>query len=485
MKKNKSDRKELENKKEINAQSRHLMTVKHVRNVEQTVIKFVKEEELFNRGDFVVTALSGGPDSVFLLHILNKFKDLFGIRLSAFHLHHGIRGKSADEDLEFCKTYCKKLGVEFFFVKKNVKKIAEVRKISVEEAGRIVRYNELEKLVKKTGAQKIATGHIINDNTETVLLNLIKGGGLSALAGIPLKRGNIVRPILCISKATIKDYLTFNGIDSRFDESNDDTIYERNFIRKDVVPLIKNHLNPSLEDNIFRSSQILRKLNSFLLNYISLAVKDSLLIKEGNLTIKLDVLKNIDSSLYDFYFREVLNKLEVDFNYADVTSLTGLVEKRTGSKVSLSNGYTGLKGHNKLYITGAEKEKSSLPVVLRLNSKVEFENFIFSCSEVEVLPEKLKGGLVEYISGDKITGDFEIRFWKAGDKFKPLGMQNNKKVSDFLADVKIDPNVKPYISVVCNKSKIVWVAGLRISNDFKINPETKRIIKLWLSIKRK
>ncbi|MEO8399554.1 MAG: tRNA lysidine(34) synthetase TilS [Ignavibacteriaceae bacterium] len=210
-----------------------------MKKIEQKVLKFIDEKNLISKNDIVLVALSGGPDSVFLLYFLNKFKKRFQISIGVFHLNHKLRGKNSDDDLIFCKNLSDKMKIDFLSSAKNIKQFAKENKISIEEAGRKIRYEELHRIAEKNNYNKIATAHIADDNTETVLLNLIKGTGLKGISGIPIKRGNIIRPILILTKKEILEYLHYYEIDYRVDESNLSIDYERNFLRSEVIPLIK------------------------------------------------------------------------------------------------------------------------------------------------------------------------------------------------------------------------------------------------------
>ena len=199
-----------------------------MKKTEQKVLRFIDEKNLLEKDDRILVALSGGPDSVFLLHFLNKYSKKFKISLSALHINHGLRGKAALADEHFCKKLTKKSGIRFYSVKRDVKALARKLKISTEEAGRLIRYEEFEKFSAKEGFSKIATAHIADDNAETVLLNLIKGTGLNGISGIPFSRGKIIRPLLVLTKEEITQYLKFYKIDYRTDLTNLKSEYERN-----------------------------------------------------------------------------------------------------------------------------------------------------------------------------------------------------------------------------------------------------------------
>ncbi len=230
-----------------------------MKKTEQKVLRFIDEKNLIEKDDRILVALSGGPDSVFLLHFLNKYSKKFKISFAAIHINNRLRGKAASADENFCKELTKKLGVRFYSIKRNVKAFAKKLKVSTEEAGRLIRYEEFESLSAKESFTKIATAHIADDNAETVLLNLIKGTGLNGISGIPYSRGKIIRPLLVLTKEEIVQYLKFYKINYRTDLTNLQSDYERNFLRNEVVPLIKKRLNPSLENTLLKSSEVFQR----------------------------------------------------------------------------------------------------------------------------------------------------------------------------------------------------------------------------------
>jgi tRNA(Ile)-lysidine synthase len=205
-----------------------------------------------------LVAFSGGSDSVFLLEFLLKYKRRFKIDLAAFHLNHNLRGKEAKIDERFCKNLTAQKKIPFFSTSKNVKLFAKRNRMSLEEAGRELRYGELLKIAKTHNYKKIATAHNADDNTETVLLNLIKGTGIRGLSGIPERREEIIRPILVLTKKEILDYLHNKKIKYRTDSSNIKNDYQRNYLRNEVIPLIKDKLNPQFDSAVFRTSEIIR-----------------------------------------------------------------------------------------------------------------------------------------------------------------------------------------------------------------------------------
>ncbi len=206
--------------------------MKNQKTIEQDVFNFIKAHNLFTDYDKVLIGLSGGADSVFALHFLKKFSHKFKIEISALHVNHNLRGLESKRDENFCRSLCDNLGIKFFCSKVNVTEFAKKHKKSIEEAARDLRYTEFQKVAKANKLNLIVTSHNNDDNTETVLLNIVNGAGLNGISGIPIKRDNIVRPFLCLSKSSIINYLVNAKIHYVEDSSNSNLEYRRNFLRK-------------------------------------------------------------------------------------------------------------------------------------------------------------------------------------------------------------------------------------------------------------
>ena len=458
-----------------------------MKKTEQKVLKFVDENSLITKGDKIIVSFSGGSDSVFLLYFLKKFQNRFNISLAAFHLNHMLRGKDADLDESFCENMCGEFNIPFYSVRKNVKQFSMKCKISVEEAGREIRYAELRKLIKRTGFNKIATGHHINDNAETVLLNLFKGTGLKGISGIPAVRENIIRPILIASKEEIINYLKLENLKFRIDSSNEILDYERNFIRHKLLPLIKQNLNPSVESALFISSRSFRKIYSYLLKKTSNDLKELTPDKNG-LRIPLDKLKNFDDELLTFALKEVVaGNFSVNLTFNNINSLKNLIAKETGMKLKVSNDLIVYKERTDLVFFRNVDFPAQINVSeeLVIGGEKTFGDLTISVKPVEI--EKISPGknkTQEFISADNLfENKFTIRSWQEGDRFFPFGMKGSKKISDFLNEIKTESHSKKDQLLLLYGNKIVWVIGHRIDDRFKIKKDTKKVLELCIKIK--
>ena len=454
-----------------------------MKSVEQNIIKFIDRESLIARGDRVVIALSGGPDSIFLLHFFHKNLERFGIELSACHINHNLRGKESDTDELFCKNICDELGIKYFTASVDVKTLAKKNKMSIEEAARNLRYNELSRIAEENKLNKIATAHNKNDNAETVLLNLFKGTGLSGLSGIPIKRDNIIRPLLCLNKTEIMAYLKENEIEYRIDKSNLQNDFKRNFIRNELVPQIAKEINPSLNEALFNSSQIFRNSDVVLKKHIKTISGKYFSQTAISLKVDLKLIDDLGIEILGEALKFNLEKLfNFSFTYDDLLKLRDLSENQTGKKVILNKNIEAYKERGSIIFVRSELSEEKSESILKVGHQVSFAGQTIGIDEVDnfsitdINNEKSS----EYICGDDLEEEFVIRRWKNGDKFKPLGMNNFKKVSDFLNEQHVPANQKKKQLLLINRNNIVWVIGLRIDNRIKYSDKCRRVYKIWM-----
>lgn len=257
--------------------------------LESKVLDTIKKYNLIKENDKIVVGVSGGPDSITLLNILNKLSKNMNFEICVAHINHMIR-KEADEETEYVKDFCKKINVQCFVKKADVLNIADTNKEGTEETGRKVRYDFFEEIRKKTNSNKIATAHNSNDNAETVLMNIIRGSGSSGLKGIEPIRGNIIRPLIECNREEIEAYCDDNNLEPKFDKSNKENIYTRNKIRNLLIPYLKDKFNPNIIEAINRLSILSKEENEYLESVVQVEFEKILLDKKENEVI-LDLKK--------------------------------------------------------------------------------------------------------------------------------------------------------------------------------------------------
>ena len=228
------------------------------------ILKTIKKYNLIENGDSIVIGVSGGPDSICLLHVLNDLKNELNFKIYVAHINHMIR-KEADEETEYVKSFCKNIGVECFVKRIDVIKISKELKMGTEEAGRKIRYDFFEEVLKNTNSNKIATAHNNNDKVETIIMNILRGSGIAGLKGLdPIRENKFIKPLIEISREEIEAYCEENRLAPRIDKSNNENIYTRNKVRNSVIPYIKKEFNPNILKTINRLSEVATEENEYL-----------------------------------------------------------------------------------------------------------------------------------------------------------------------------------------------------------------------------
>ncbi len=236
--------------------------------LENKILETIKKNNMIKSGEKIIVAVSGGPDSICLLNILNNIKDKLNIKIVVAHVNHSLRAE-ADEETEYVKEFCEKLNIECFIKKINILEIAENYKVGTEEAGRRERYNFFDEVFLKIKADKIATAHNLNDNVETVLMNIIRGTGLYGLKGIEEVRNNkYIRPLIEISRQEIEEYCVKNTLNPKYDKTNNENIYTRNKIRNILIPFLQKEFNPNIIKSINKLSILAKQDNDYFNNII-------------------------------------------------------------------------------------------------------------------------------------------------------------------------------------------------------------------------
>ncbi len=452
------------------------------KTVEQKVINFIKSQKLIEPQDNILIALSGGADSVFLLTFLSKFKNLFKISVSAAHINHSLRGHEANLDQEFSRNICKKMGIPFFTRRVYVKSFAKKNGLSIEEAARNLRYASLKKIAKKNDINKIATAHNIDDNAETVLFNLARGSGISGMAGIPYKRENIIRPVLILSKSEITEYLQNRKIPFSVDSTNFDDSFSRNFIRNQIIPSLRENINSSFSESVFKFSDIFKNYSRMISSLLQNAEKEFTRFENDTLTIDLTITEHYTDVLISEILKNLLQKyFSVEFNFKDSLKLNALLANQTGKRILFKNNLTAVRERNSIVLFVKKTNSGTIEHQFSLNESVETKIGVLRITKLRNKNNNYTfNQFSEIISADNLEDIFILRSWKNGDKFIPLGMKNFKKVSDFLTEQKVPSNKKKEQLVLINGNKIIWVVGHRIDNRFRILKNSKKIFRLWI-----
>lgn len=438
--------------------------------------KTIKENQLLTTGDKVVVGFSGGPDSLTLLHALNAIKDEWPISLVAVHINHMLRGEFADADEQFCQSFCAQNHIPCYTFKVDVSSLSQINNISFEEAGRIVRYEKFEEVRHIEQATKIAVAQNKNDVTETFLMNLLRGSGIDGLASIEYMRDQqIIRPLLDVDRQSIESYCLENGLEPRRDHTNDENDYLRNRIRNELIPHLSTHYNPSFQDAIQRTVQIMKEEKAFWSDYQKELFQTYCRQTQVGIQLDYDKMKTKSKAEQRQLIRHCIEILRGDLKNISFDIIEQIMLlNRSGAYCQLDSRHRVIRTYGALIFQEYPSTDSSNACTMmgdpcdeRIYTKVipieERNRYQYSATCVA-------------IDADCILGNLEVRYRRQGDAFVPLGMKGNKKIKAFFIDEKI-PNVeRDKIPLVCDEEKIIWVKDMRISEQCKITEKTKNIM---------
>ena len=420
------------------------------------VERYIKKYNLLNSNDLHIVALSGGADSVALLLLLKEH----GFNVHAAHCNFHLRGDESDRDEAFCVELCQRLGVELHRAHFDTREYAELHKVSIEMAARELRYKWFEQLRQDIGAAGICVAHHRDDSVETVLLNLVRGTGLRGLTGIQPRNGNILRPLLCVSRAEIEAFLAKKRQKYVTDSTNWEADVQRNVVRLAVLPLLK-RLNPAVAENIQRTAENLAEAQQVL----NVAIAN---INSGNI-LNLSDLENYGSSEYLAF--EWLKKY--GFNGDQVRQI---LDAETGKIVSSAMGYDVLKDRGRLIVEPALQPFKPMRIPEE-GTYVLDEDKRFSVRKKPVYVSKEPH--IVTLDAAKIQFPLTIRRVEEGDWMQPYGMKGRKLLSDLMTDLKMTVFEKRrQLVVVDNQGVVVWAVGLRVADFVAVTEVTNEVFEL-------
>ncbi|ABW17993.1 tRNA lysidine(34) synthetase TilS [Alkaliphilus oremlandii] len=449
--------------------------------------KTIHENNLIEWGDRIIVAISGGPDSVCLLHNLYQLREEYNLELYGAHLNHNFRGIDAQVDAQYVANLCEELNILCFIKSMDVPQYAKEKGLSSEEAGRILRYEFFDEIAEQVGANKIAVAHNENDQAETVLMRLLRGTGLQGLTAIHINRGRIIRPLLGVDRKSIEEYCEKYQLSPRIDKTNLESIYKRNKIRLELIPYLEEHYNPNIIENLVRTAEILKEDFDFIEEQ-SREIYSGLMTNQNefSLTLPLEAIRNLHPAIKSRVIRlaaeQLLGRQEI-LEYKHVQNVLDLVEKgATGKKTALPLGLIAKISYENLCFTTEAEESRAYEYELPLEDFLyleeldgTFEARVFERNQTQEISRDKYCKCFDY---DQIKNTLNVRNRREGDKFYPLGLTGSKKLKDFFIDYKIDRDERERMPLVCDGNEIMWVVGLRISEKYKITDKTTRILEV-------
>lgn len=435
------------------------------------LIEYINKNNLFNKDQKILVALSGGIDSVVLLDLLFNA----GFNISIAHCNFHLRGDESNEDEAFVRKLGEKYNLTTFVNDCNAAEYAKINKISIQESARELRYDWFEKLLTEHNFDKTAIAHHFDDNLETFFINFSRASGLTGLKGIPVKNNNIVRPLMFASRNEIEDYCKENNLKYRDDSSNASLKYLRNKLRHKLIP--------KFTEIIGGSTKTLQKSMDFL-------IEDDLVFNQL-LDEKRSLLEKKDK--YSIYYRNKdltnLHPIETwlfyllkPYNFTRFVSneISSTLKEKNSGKIFYSKSHRIFTNNEKVIISELNNDKNEDSYLINKDTVILSEpiNLEF-CNHKNSKDFKIvKKNNIAFFDSDKLTFPLKIRKWEKGDRFKPFGMKGSKLLSNYFIDQKLNLLEKENIWIITSNEEIIWVVGMRTSDKFKITKQTTNILKI-------
>jgi len=445
-----------------------------------------------------VVAVSGGPDSVCLLHILSSLRNKLGVTLQVAHLNHQLRGADSEADADYVADLARKLGLPATIEKRDVKAYRAQHRLSLEEAAREVRYTFLAEVAESVGADRVAVGHTQNDHIETILMHLIRGSGTRGLRGLlPVsqwrydgKRLIIIRPLLEVSREETEEYCRCKGLAPRIDASNLRLSLLRNRIRHELLPLLQRY-NPRVTEALLRTARIANDDLAFLDSEVARAWQKIAWIEEGVTILDKKGFLKLPTALKRHLLRTAIEKLSgniKDIEANHIEEIMAGLGKPAGKRITLPDGLIFATEYDR-YLLGTDLS-ALFPFpplegefTLEIPGETRLPGWKVKARIVsrEEIPENTER-FTAYFDLERMGTKLMVRARKFGDRFQPLGMSQPKKLGEFLVDAKIPHDWRDRIPIVGSPEQIVWVVGWRIDERVRVTGKTQKV--LWLEFER-
>lgn len=467
------------------------------------VVKYCKDKNLIDKGDCIVLGVSGGADSMCLLYLLHEMKELFPLNLAVVHINHGLREEAKVEG-EYVKRTCEKLHIPFFLFEENVEAYGEMHHLSVEEAGRAVRYQAFRRVLNQEfgGCGKIAVAHNKNDRAETVLFHLFRGSGMRGLTGIPSSRDQIIRPLLGVERKEIEEYLHKKEVSYYNDASNSEDVYTRNRIRHHILGYATQHISEQAVLHVDAAAEIFLEAEDYIWSNARPVYDEcvAMFSKDGQVTnnifeckvlwIKEDLFTKHPHLIQKYVIMEALRNLTdgaKDITAVHIKEVTNLFHKQVSKRLDLPYSITAKREYDGISmekeLEPAERTEDDIKTPVRidapgtylLDQKTRINVRIFDYDKREIIPQNTYTKWFDY---DKIDKHLLLRSRQHGDYLCINEKNSTKMLSDYFINEKVPKDQRDKILLLADGEHILWVIGHRISQHYKVNESTKKIVEI-------
>ncbi len=460
------------------------------------MFSYIREHHMLQPRDKVVLGVSGGADSVCLLFVLLEWAKETPLELCVVHVNHGIR-KEAGEDARYVEKLCREQGIPFYLQEGNVPALAEEQKLSQEEAGRKLRYDTFNRVMAEQGMNKLAVAHNANDCAETMLFHLFRGTGIRGLSGIrPTSESGVIRPLLCLERREIEGYLEERGIPYCEDATNAKDEYTRNRIRHHILPYAEQEISKNAVVHMSHTAEMLRQADDYLTGQVNLALARCQVKDTPVRGVDITVLR-VESFLQEepFIQTRLLHSLllenspkQKDISGIHVEALQELFRREGNREIMLPQGIRGRRSYDRVELWRQlpeqnEEIKESGEPVRREDDLEQGRKFLFHIFPYEKEMKVPENQYTKWFDYDKIVKSPEIRTRRTGDYLTIRaadGTMVHKKLKDYMITEKIPAHMRDSIQLLALGSHVVWLPGYRISEEFKITENTKRVLQVQL-----
>lgn len=455
----------------------------------EKVLDSIEKHRMLAPGDVVVAAVSGGPDSVALLQVLVRVAPAFDLQIVVAHFNHGLRGAESDGDECFVRDLAARLGLPLAAARADVRRIRTERKGSLEEVAREERYRFLMEVASARKARRVALGHHLQDQAETVLINFLRGAGSDGLKGMLRVRDDLfIRPLLSVTKEEIDGFLRDGGYAFRNDSSNLSDEALRNRVRRQLLPALKQAFNPNMEETLARLGEIMRLEDDYLQRQVH-GILSGWGIEPGHADAAIDIgeFLALHEALQRRIVKAVLEGMTErgqGIGYAHVQAAIDLCRSgKANGRLHLPGGIRAVRtGGRIVFRPGGRAETAApapyeydliVPGVLTLAETGETVRAAFA-----ERPADLRYGAEAYLDFDRVEQPLSIRSLRPGDRFQPLGLAGTQKLKKFFIDRKIAPERRWSMPLLADRQSVIWVPGLRLCDRVKITEATRRVLRI-------